>query len=79
MFITRPTSRMAFRAAMVPKVTMWATWSSPYFRRTYSNTSSRRVSPKSMSISGMLTRSGFKNRSKYRLYFMGSMSVMWRQ
>ena len=35
--------------------------------------------PKSISISGMLTRSGFRNRSKYKLYFMGSISVMLRQ
>ena len=34
MFSTRPTSRIAARAAMVPKVTIWATWSSPYLRRT---------------------------------------------
>ena len=31
MFSTRPTSRTAARAAMVPKVTIWATWSAPYF------------------------------------------------
>ena len=28
---TRPTSRMAARASMVPKVMIWATWSVPYF------------------------------------------------
>ena len=32
--ITRPTSRMALRAAMVPKVTICATWSAPYLRFT---------------------------------------------
>ena len=31
---TRPTSLMAARAAMVPKVAIWATLSSPYFCRT---------------------------------------------
>ena len=79
MFSARPTSRMAALAAMVPKVTICATWSSPYLLRTYSTTSPRRVSPKSISISGMDTRSGFRNLSKYRSYFMGSMSVISRQ
>ena len=32
--ITRPTSRMAARAAMVPKVMICATWSAPYFSTT---------------------------------------------
>ena len=30
-------------------------------------------------MSGMVTRSGFRKRSKYRLYFTGSRSVMFRQ
>ena len=33
-FQTRPTSRMAARAAIVPKVMIWLTFSSPYFSRT---------------------------------------------
>ena len=33
---------------------------------------------KSMSISGMLTRSGFKKRSKSKLYFSGSKSVIFK-
>ena len=31
---TRPTSRMAARASIVPKVMIWATWSWPYLRPT---------------------------------------------
>ena len=33
---------------------------------------------KSTSMSGMLTRSGFKNLSKIRLYLIGSISVIAR-
>ena len=34
---------------------------------------------KSISISGMLTRSGFRNLSKIKVYLIGSMSVILRQ
>ncbi len=37
--ITRPTSRITALAAIVPKVTIWATQSIPYFPTTYSMTS----------------------------------------
>ena len=47
---------------------IWATFSRPYFRVTYSMTSPRRRSQKSMSISGSDTRSGFRKRSKMRSY-----------
>jgi hypothetical protein len=53
-----------------------ATFSRPYFRVTYSMTSPRRRSQKSMSISGSDTRSGFRKRSKMRSYCSGSTSVM---
>src|SRR3989338_1420866 len=48
----RATSRTAARAIMVPKVPTCATLSSPYLPRTYSISSSRRLSAMSMSISG---------------------------
>ena len=41
-------------------------------------TSSRRSSQKSMSMSGMLIRSGFRNRSNSRPYRKGSMLVIAR-
>ena len=63
---------------MVPKVMIWATFSRPYFFVTYSITSPRRASQKSMSMSGGLMRSSFKKRSKMRSCAMGSMSVMRR-
>ncbi len=47
----------------VPKVMIWATRSAPYLWVTYSMTSSRRLSWKSMSMSGRVTRSGFRKRS----------------
>ena len=53
-------------AFIVPKVMIWATFSRPYLRVTYSMTSPRRSSQKSMSISGSDTRSGFRKRSKSR-------------
>ena len=43
---------------------------------TYWITSPRRFMQKSMSISGMLTRSGFRKRSNSRPYCSGSMSVI---
>ena len=76
MFIARPTSFTAAFAAMVPKVMICATFSRPYFCVTYSISSPRRRMQKSMSISGMETRSGFRKRSKSRLYCRGSTSVM---
>ena len=53
-----------------------ATRSAPYSRRTYSITSSRRSWQKSMSKSGMDTRSGFRNRSNSSPKRNGSRSVM---
>ena len=35
--------------------------------------------PVKVSISGMVTRAGFKKRSKYRPYFIGSISVICKQ
>ena len=64
---------------MVPKVMIWATFSRPYLRVTYSMTSPRRRSQKSMSMSGSEIRSGFRNRSKMRSKSIGSTSVMRRQ
>src|SRR3989304_2650327 len=52
MSITRPTSRTTALAFIVPKVMIWATLSRPYLRVTYSITSPRRASQKSMSMSG---------------------------
>ena len=76
---TRPTSRTTAFAFIVPKVMIWATFSRPYLRVTYSMTSPRRLSQKSMSMSGGLMRSSFRKRSKIRSYSIGSMSVMRRQ
>ena len=75
----RATSLTAAFAFIVPNVMIWATFSRPYFRVTYSMTSPRRRSQKSMSISGSDTRSGFRKRSKMRSYCSGSTSVMRRQ
>jgi hypothetical protein len=61
----RPESRMAALAPMVPKVMIWATCSwPPYLSVTYFITSERPETEKSMSTSGMLMRSGLRNRSK---------------
>jgi hypothetical protein len=61
----RPESLMAALAPMVPKVMIWATCSCPpYLSVTYFITSERPETEKSMSTSGMLIRSGFRNRSK---------------
>lgn len=73
---TRATSLIAALAAMVPKVTICETLSLPYFSVTYWMTSSRRSTQKSMSKSGLDTRSGFKNRSKMSEYCSGSTLVM---
>ena len=48
----RATSRTAAFAFIVPNVMIWATFSRPYLRVTYSMTSPRRRSQKSMSMSG---------------------------
>jgi hypothetical protein len=64
---TRPTSRSAALAAMVPKVAIWLTASRPYLSFTYSMTRSRLPWQKSMSKSGIDTRSGFRKRSNSSL------------
>ena len=63
MSITRPTSRTTAFAFIVPNVMICATFSRPYLRVTYSITSPRRRSQKSMSMSGSETRSGLRKRS----------------
>ena len=68
---TRDTSRTTAFAFIVPKVMICATFSRPYFWVTYSITSPRRFSQKSMSISGGLMRSSFRNRSKMRPFSIG--------
>ncbi len=75
----RPTSFTAAFAAIVLKVMICATWSRPYFCCTYSITSPRRFMQKSMSISGIDTRSGFRKRSKSNSFCSGSMSVISMQ
>ena len=74
-----PTSLTAAFALSLPKVMIWETFSLPYFCLTYSITSPRLSIQKSISISGMLTRSGFRNRSKIKVYLVGSISVIFRQ
>jgi hypothetical protein len=63
---TRATSRTASLGFSCEKVTIWATFSRPYLRVTYSMTSPRRAWQKSMSMSGIEMRSGFRNRSNRR-------------
>ena len=75
----RPASRTAARAAIVPNVTICATRSWPYFSITYLMTSSRRSTQKSISKSGIDTRSGLRNRSKISLNLIGSRSVIRKQ
>ena len=79
MSIARPTSRTTAFAFIVPKVMICATFSRPYLRVTYSITSPRRRSQKSMSMSGSEMRSGFRKRSNSRSNCSGSTSVMRRQ
>lgn len=67
---------MAFFALIFPYVPIMATLSAPYFSVTYLITSTRLRSSKSMSTSGMETRSGLRNRSKIRPCGIGSRSVM---
>lgn len=67
---------MAAFALMVPNVAMNETLSAPHFSVVYLMTSARRSSGKSMSMSGMDARSGFRNRSKISPCGIGSRSVM---
>ena len=60
-------SRTAAFAAIVPKVAICDTASAPYFSFTYWITRSRPCWQKSMSKSGIDTRSGFRKRSNSRL------------
>ena len=73
---TLPTSFKAARAESVPNVTICATDFSPYLPLTYSMTFSRLLSAKSISISGIETRAGFRKRSNSRSYCSGSTFVM---
>jgi hypothetical protein len=57
-------------------VAIWLTASLPYLSRTYSITFQRLSWQKSMSKSGIDTRSGFRKRSKSSAYGIGSRSVM---
>ena len=75
---TRATSRTASFGFNCEKVTICDTFSRPYLAVTYSMTSPRRAWQKSMSMSGIEMRSGFRNRSKSRSYLSGSISVMRR-
>ena len=63
---TRATSRTASFGFSCENVTICATFSRPYFLVTYSITSARRAWQKSMSMSGIEIRSGFRNLSKRR-------------
>ena len=63
---TRAASRVAARGNILPKVMICATDSRPYFSTTYCITRSRPRTEKSMSISGIDTRSGLRKRSKSR-------------
>ena len=65
-------------ALICPKVIIWVTLSLPYFPVTYLITSSLFSKQKSMSISGRLILSGFRNLSKRRLYLIGSRLVIPR-
>src|SRR5882757_7317910 len=73
---TRPTSRTTAFAPSVPNVAICATACAPYLCLTYSITRSLPSWQKSMSKSGIDTRSGFRNRSNSRSYCNGSRSVM---
>ncbi len=72
---TRPASRSACLAPIVPKVIICATRSGPYRVTAYSITSSRRAGSKSQSISGSEMRSRFVQRSKGSPKRMGLTSV----
>ncbi len=76
---TLATSLIADFAAIEPNVIILATRFSPYLSITHFKTFSLPSSSKSISISGMETRSGLRNRSKSKLYFSGSISVIFKQ
>ena len=76
---TRPTSRITALDDSVPKVTIWLTASLPYFSRTYSITRPRLDWQKSISKSGIDTRSGLRKRSNSSAYFNGSRSVIFSE
>ncbi len=63
---TRAASRTAARALIVENVMICATWSSPYRSAAYLIMSPRKRESKSMSMSGICLRPGFRNRSKSR-------------
>jgi hypothetical protein len=63
---TRAASRVAARGNILPKVMICATRSAPYFSVTYRITRSRPRTEKSMSMSGIDTRSGLRKRSNSR-------------
>ena len=63
---TRAASRVAARGNILPNVMIWATRSAPYFSVTYRITRSRPRTEKSMSMSGIDTRSAFRKRSNSR-------------
>jgi hypothetical protein len=73
---TRPTSLIACFPLSVPKATICATRSSPYFCFTYAINSSRRSKQKSTSMSGIDFLSGFRKRSNSKPYGIGSRSVI---
>src|SRR5918997_936393 len=61
---------------MRPNVMIWATDSRPYLSATYWITRSRPFTEKSMSTSGIDTRSAFRNRSKSRPWASGDLVVL---
>ena len=79
MLFTLATSFILDFVAIVPYVMMCATFSFPYFSVTHFNTSFLPSSSKSISISGSEIRSGFKNLSNSKSYFIGSISVIVKQ
>ena len=72
---TLPTSLITIRAFNFPKVIIWATLPLYLFVK-YSNTKSLFSSQKSISKSGIDILSGFKNLSKIKSNFIGSISVI---
>ena len=76
---TRAASRIACLPLIVAKVTICATRSSPYLRTAYRSTSPRPRTSKSMSMSGISLRAGFRKRSNISRYLIGSMPTIPRQ
>ena len=74
-----PTSLITCLLPKVPKVIIGATFFIPYLLIQYFNTSSLLVYSKSISISGILILSGFKNLSNNKLYLIGSIVVIPKQ